>query len=243
MATASAADKRRLLADLATSRRGGRGAFLGRVAGALGVGVAVLFVILWLAGWFSGPRSVREVRGLVDEQIAILERVARNETPMMEASFAPVFERMRDMPREYREQVRGDLGRLFAAREAAEINSFFTLPPAERQAELDRRIRAEQARRQSREAGRGPGSGGRGPGDSGDRWGGRAEGGPGGGNPQAGGGTPPGPRRGGGTEEDRNLRRKASIDRTTPEQRARRAEYRRVLQERREQLAASGGRR
>jgi hypothetical protein len=247
MAAASAADKRRHLAELANSRGGGsllQGAgssFRGRAIAAV-LGAAIILALIWFTGWFSAPRPVRDMRALVDEQVALLGRVARNEAPLSEVSFAPVFEQMRDVPAAYRDQVRGDLGRLFAAREAAEINSFFALPPAERQAELDRRIRAEQARRQSREANRGPGAGERGPGGSADRGSGRAEGSPRRSNGQAGGGSPSGPRRAS-TEEDRNLRRKASLDRSTPEQRARRAEYRRVMQERREQLAAAGGRR
>jgi hypothetical protein len=66
---------------------------------------------------------------------------------------------------------------------------------------------------------------------------------------QAGGGPPPGPPggppggRGGGTEDDRNRFRKSIIDRTTPEQRARFVEYRRAIDERREQRGLpSGGR-
>jgi hypothetical protein len=226
MAAASAADKRRMLADLATNRRrGDRGSFLGRAAAALAVGVAVLLVILWFAGWFSAPPALREIRALVDEQIAVLDQVARNEVPMTEASFTPVLERMREVPREHREQVRGEIERLFEARETAEINSYFALAPQQRRAELDHRIRAEQERRQAREASRErENAAGRGP------------------QPTAAQSQQSQTPRRSSTEEERNLRRKASIDRTTPEQRARRAEYRRVMQERREQLAASAGR-
>jgi hypothetical protein len=256
MAAASAADKRLLLSELAGSRRRGNshpsgGSFRGRALAA-GFGAVLILFLIWLAGSFSAPRPVRDVRALVDEQVAHLGRVSRNEAPLSEVSFAPVFERMRDVPAAYREQVRGDLGRLFAAREAAEINSFFALPPAERQAELDRRIRASEQRRQAREASRNAGTGGReagatasndtssnGTSSNGPAAGGGARGG----TAQTGGGSPSRPRRGSSTEEERNMRRKASIDRSTPEQRARRAEYRRVMQERREQLAGAGGRR
>jgi len=247
MAAASAADKRRLLAELANSRgrgsllQGAGGSFRGRAIAAV-LGAAIILALIWFTGWFSAPRPVRDMRALVDGQVALLGRVARNEAPMSEVSFAPVFEQMREVPAAYREQVRGDLGRLFAAREAAEINSFFALPPAERQAELDRRIRAEEQRRQAREASRSAGSGGNASDATGSIGAGAGGGGGGRGSSTQAGGPPSGPRRGG-TEEERNLRRKASIDRSTPEQRARRAEYRRVMQERREQLAASGGRR
>jgi hypothetical protein len=252
MAAASAADKRRLLAELANSRgrgsllQGAGGSFQGRAIAAV-LGAVVILALIWFTGWFSAPRPVRDMRALIDEQVALLGRVARNEAPLSEVSFTPVFEQMREVPTAYRDQVRGDLGRLFAAREAAEINSFFALPPAERQAELDRRIRAEEQRRQAREASRSAGSGGNSSGGNASNatassGSGAGAGGGGRGSSTQAGGTPSGPRRGG-TEEERNLRRKASIDRSTPEQRARRAEYRRVMQERREQLAASGGRR
>lgn len=248
MAAASAADKRRLLAKLANGRgRGSRlqsagGSFRGRAIAAV-LAAAVILALIWFTGWFSAPRPVRDMRALVDEQVALLGRVARNDAPLSEVSFAPVFERMREVPAAYRDQVRGDLGRLFAAREAAEINSFFALPPAERQAELDRRIRAEEQRRQAREASRTAGAGGNASGgNASDATGSNGAGGSGRGGTTQAGGPPSGPRRGG-TEEERNRRRKASIDRSTPEQRARRAEYRRVMQERREQLAATGGRR
>ena len=45
----------------------------------------------------------------------------------------------------------------------------------------------------------------------------------------------------GGSEEDRNKWRKSMIDRTTPEQRARYVEYRRVMDERREQRGLPSG--
>lgn len=62
---------------------------------------------------------------------------------------------------------------------------------------------------------------------------------------QAGGQTGSGPPAGGpprgGTEEDRNRWRKSMIDRTTPEQRARYVEYRRAMDERREQRGLPSG--
>ncbi|MFM8538364.1 MAG: hypothetical protein ACKOES_09895, partial [Planctomycetaceae bacterium] len=103
-----------------------------------------------------------------------------------------------------------------------------------RDADLERRNRAEDERRKSRAASRGPGGGP----PRGGPPGGFPAGPPGGGPPGGGGprGGPPAVAGTGRTEEDRNQRYKASIDRTTPEQRAMRTEYRRVMQERRAKL-------
>jgi hypothetical protein len=134
------------------------------------------------------------------------------------------------------------------AGETAQVNSFFLVPPAQRQAELDRRIKAEDDARKKRTADRskggnrgsprgtagGPGdnqvAGNRGPG------GGGGGGVPGGRGP--GGGGPP---RGGFSEEDRNNRRKSMLDNSDPEQRGRRAEYRRQMDERRQQTGGGTG--
>jgi hypothetical protein len=167
----------------------------------------------------------------VNQEIASLERVARSEAPFDggATNFGAVFEQARAVPEAQRAAAWREMGRLFEARETVEVQSFFRLPAAERDAELDRRIRAEEERRRSRDASRGQGGG---------PPGGFAGGPPGGGPPGGGGprGGPPSVAGTGRTEEDRNQRYKASIDRTTPEQRAMRTEYRRVMQERRAKL-------
>jgi hypothetical protein len=255
---ATMADKRRFLAELAEGDGHGRVAVRARQA-AIAVVVAGLLAagLLWLSGWFSAPAPVRELRSLIDQQIAVLDRVARNEVPLSEVSFAPIYERSRDLPREYRDQFRGQFERLFVARESAEVASFFRLPAAQRQAELDRRIKAEEQRRQQWMAARASRQR-----SEADR-GGRPAGGAGGTRPAPGGGAaagaasgrgqPAGGTRGGtaatgptarrGTSQDAwNQRSKAAIDRSTPEQRAQRTEYRRVMAERREQLGVASRR-
>jgi hypothetical protein len=141
---------------------------------------------------------------------------------------------MREVPRELRGQVGPEMGRLFAARERAEVNSYFAMSPAARQAELDRRIKAEEARRKAREAERaqrGDQQSGQARAGSGGRPSQFAGGGNGG---QGGPGGPGGPSgRSGRTEESRNDYRKRAIDRSTPEERARRTEYRRAMDARR----------
>lgn len=242
---ASTTDRRRAVAALAAERnKQGAGArWLKRVAA---VALALLLIaipVLWTFGFFSTPRAVAEIEQAVDQQVAEYERVARGETPFGSApSTRTIYEKMRDVPRQYRERVGQQMGRLWEARERAETASYFALPAEKRQAELDRRIKAEeerrkqwQAEREKRDqersgAGRQAGSGGppggpRGPG-----------GGPGG--P---GGRGPGGPRGGGTQDAWNERSKRRIDQSTPEQRAQQTEYRRAVEERRTQLGLSTG--
>lgn len=251
---ASTADKRRAAAALAAERHreGAGGRLLKRTALALLALALIAAPVLWAFGFFSTPKAVAEVKQFVDQQVAEYERVARGEVPYGSApSTGAFFEKLRDVPREYRDQLGQQMGRLWEARERAEMASYFALPADKRQAELDRRIKADedrrkawQAEREKRDQQRAAGSqqantgGGRGgPGGPGG-----AAGGPGGGG--AGGGPPGGGRRGGGTEESRNERSKRRIDSSTPEQRAQQAEYRRAIEERRKQLGLpTGGRR
>lgn len=240
MATVSA--RRQALADLARERSGaGSGA---RTVRRLAVAVVILglvtLALIWLAGFFSTPREVLAVRALVDQQISELERVGRNEVPFGSGgeSFGAMFTAMRDVPEGYRDQARAELGRLFEARETAEVDSFFGLPPERRAAELDRRIKEEEERRKAWAAKRAAREADRGGRDGADRRG--TGGGPvagGAGSPAvAAGGPPGGRRRGDGTEESRNLRSKSRLDRTSAESRARRTEYRRAKDQRRIQL-------
>jgi len=227
----SVADRRRALAALAAERhREGRTARLLRrsAAGCLLL-VLVALPVLWALGFFSTPPAVAELRRLVDEQVAELDRVARGEVPYDSSpGVGAVFEKMREVPRTHRQQVERDMGRLWEARERAETGSYFSLSPEQREAELDRRIRAEDERRRQWEAERAQretqASGG----------GQRTGGGTGGG--QAGGGPPRST-----SDEARLARSKQRIDGTTPDERARRAEYRRAIDERRERMGLPNG--
>jgi uncharacterized membrane protein YgcG len=245
-ATASA--KRAALADLARSKNGPSG---GQIVRNVSIGIVVLgllaLFVMWLLGFFSAPAEVRAVQSMVDEQIQHLERVARNEASFEEGSMGVVFETMRQVPREYREQAGREMGRLFEAREKAEVNSYFAMAPEQRMAEMDRRLKAEDDRRKAWEAERAQRQA-----QGSDRGGQRSQqgGGPGGGRggPPGGGGGPPGgggPRGGMRTEESRNMRSKQRIDSSSAESRARSMEYRRIKEQRRVELGlpARGGRR
>lgn len=206
---------------------------------------------LWTAGYFSDPAEVRALRSVVDQQVAQYNQVASGNGSYSSTGFGDrsMFEMMRNVPEGYRDQVRGEMGRLFEARERAELNSYFNMPPDQRMAELDRRIQEEEAFREARrqewaqrqasgDQPRGPG------GDWGGRGGPPGGGAPGGGTPQAGGGPPGGGRgdwgRGSSSSEERRV---ARLDNSSPQHRAQRDEYRRLMQQRREQLGLSGGRR
>lgn len=242
---ASTTDKRRQLAAIAAerNRQGTGGRVLKRAAAVLLLLLLLAMPTLWAFGFFSSPRAVAEVKQLVDQQVAEYDRVARGEVPFASApSFAPMMEKMRDVPREYRDQVGQQMGRLWEARERAELASYFKLSPAQRQAELDRRIKADEARRQAWQAEREKRDQTRAAG--GQQASGAAQGGDRGGRGPGGGQSGPGQPGGGRTEDGRNARSKGRIDRTTPEQRAQQAEYRRAMDARRKELGLpTGGRR
>jgi hypothetical protein len=231
------ADRRRAVAALAAERdERSAGSRMARRAAAIALVLLCLLALFWGMGLFSSPRAVADVERLVEKQVAEYDRVARGEVPFEAApSFGAFRDTMRDVPQEHRAQVGEQMGRLWEARERAEMASYFHLPPTQRQAELDRRIKAEEARRQAREAeraardrarpsnGQQAGNGGQG-----------GQQGPGGGGPgNAGQGGPVSISR---TEEGRNQRSKQRIDRSTPEERTMRAEYRRAMDARRRQL-------
>lgn len=235
MSTA-ASDRRRVLADLVRERGGGRppGGLVRRTVIGLILAALLALLLAWLLGFFRVPREVLEIRGLVDGEIAELRKVARNEAslPSDSGGFAVIRDRLRDLPPDLRRPANREVGRLVAAREQAELDSYFNLPPERRQAELDRRIKADEDRRKAREVARAeresqrsaPPAGAPAVGGSGAAAGGRS-----------------GPPTGGGrsrstTEDERNARSKRRIDRTSPDERARRTEYRRAIDERRAQL-------
>lgn len=257
MTSASASRRetvRQLLRDRSESRHGDR---WGRLIVLAALAAAAVLGLLWLSGLFAGtPAEVQAVRNVVDEQIAHLAAVGRNEAPLAydAGGFGTLMERVRDVPREHRDAVRQEMSRLFEARERAELDSYFATPPDRRMAELDRRIKAEEERRKVREAEwarrqaertRAAETSGAGPANVGQDRPAR-DGGPagGGGTPdRSAGGRPAGAGRRDGTEESRNARSKTRLDATTPERRAMQTEYRRQMDERRRQLGLDPGRR
>jgi hypothetical protein len=235
-ATVSA--RRQALAELARSRRP---TGLDRWIRPLAISIVALglvgLAVLWLLGFFSSPRELLAVRAAVDGEVAELERMASGEVPFGagSASFGSIMQVMRDVPEQYRDQARREMGRLFEARERAEVSSYFAIPPERRAAELDRRLKEEEARRSRWQAERDRRMAERG--DAGGAARGQQMGGGTGAAPAQRGGAAGQPRRrGDGTEEGRNTRSKQRLDRSTADARARSTEYRRAKDQRRIQL-------
>lgn len=253
MRTLSAAEVRRALA--ANERSSGARTAVGDwfKRGAIAAVSLLLLTLLsgWALGWYSTPAQVLDVRAAISDQIAELDKVSKGQAPYSGGpDMGKVRDSMRNLPEGMRDRVRRDFGRLMEAGETAQVNSFFLVPPAQRQAELDRRIKAEDDAWKKRAADRSKG-GNRGspPGMAGGAPAGAPQTGgpPGGGqiasNRGGGGGGPgggDGGQRGRFSEDDRNNRRKSMLDNSDPEQRGRRAEYRRQMDERRQQSGGGG---
>lgn len=245
MATASAADTRRALRELAAERKGsGKGGWVFWILLLLLLIGSVVGIAGFFLGWFTTPQNVAEFKSLVDQQVADLDKMARNEKPYTESfdGMRGMFEKMRDVPREVRDE---QMMRLFEARERAAANSFFALPPQQRQAELDRRLKSEEDRRKEwmarRQQDGNQQRGTRPDGQQNAGRGGPPGGGSRGGPPGGGGGGPPGGGRRGGGEDASNARSLGRINRTSPDDRARRTEYRRMMDEARAKRSGGGG--
>jgi hypothetical protein len=204
--------------------------------------VALAVLIAWFFGWISfgtDPR-VAEIQKMQEEARAQFAegggpRTVADATAAVTA-MNTIRAKVDALPPHLRPQVERQGGSVFRTAMRARIDSYFTAPPEKRKAELDRQIDQEEMMRKAFEAGRavagmfgGGQSGGQQASQGGAGQGGAAQGGQ-----QAGGSRPGGPPQGG-SEEDRNRWRKSMIDSTTPEQRARYVEYRRAMDERREQ--------
>ncbi len=209
-------------------------------------GIAVLAVLVaWLLGWISfgtDPR-VAEIQKMQEEARTQFAEGGGPRT-VAEATAAvtamnTIRAKVEALPPHLRPQVERQGSSVFRTAMRARIDSYFTAPPEKRKAELDRQIDQEEMMRKAFEAGRavaGMFGGGQQAGQGGAGPGGAAPGGQQAGGQQAGGSRPSGggpPQ--GGSEEDRNRWRKSMIDSTTPEQRSRYVEYRRAMDERREQ--------
>jgi hypothetical protein len=190
-------------------------------------GLVVLLALAgaWLLGWirFATDPRVLEIRKLQEAARAKFVATGGPST-LAEATEAVVAmgqirEKVQALPPSLREEAERSGGGMFRSAMTARINAYFQLPPEKRAAELDRQIRQEEMMRKAF--------------DAAGAVAGVFGGGPGG---QGGGGPPSGGPPRNGSEDDRNRWRKDMIDRTTPSQRARYVEYRRVMDERRTQL-------
>ena len=198
------------------------------------------FLVAWLLGYVrltTDPRIVEIQKLQAEAQQQFMANggpQTLDEAKAAVAAMGQIREKIEALPKNMQREAGRRGGNVFRNTMQTRINAYFSMPPEQRQAELDRQIKQEDLFRKAWEASR-PAGGRQGgpPGGVATSGGPGGGGGPGGaaGGPGGGGGPPRG-----GSEEDRNRWRKNMIDSTTPEQRARYVEYRRAMEARREQL-------
>jgi hypothetical protein len=210
--------------------------------------VLLALIAAWFLGWISfgtDPR-VAEIQQLQQEAQKQFGEGGGPKT-IAEATAAvtamnTIRTKVEALPPNLRPQVEREGGSMFRSAFRARIDSYFAAAPEKRQAELDRQIDQEEMMRKAFDAGRAI-AGVFGGGQGSQAAGGTAQGGttPGGGTTGGGPPAPTGSSSGSSSEERSNKWRKSMIDRTTPEQRSRYVEYRRAMDERREQRGLPGG--
>ena len=206
----------------------------------IGVIVALLVIGLvgaWAMGLFGRRTDARivEIRTMSDEmskQMATGGPQNEDEAKAFAQSMGQIREKIQALPEDLRGQAfrGGGMGRGFQAAMQANMKSFFSTPPAQREAELDRQIKREQMMQKAFAAAGGFGGGRPGGGPGGPGGGGAAGGG-------AGGGPGGGPGGGGNPE----AWRKRMLDSTGPSQRAQFTEYRNAMDQRRQKLGLGNG--
>lgn len=181
---------------------------------------ALAAAIGWLLGWFApatDPR-VAEIHQLRQEMAEKYQAgggpTSFAEAAAMMTAMGEIRQRIEALPEDLRPQAERGGGSLFRSSMRARIDAYFDAPAEQRTAVLDRQIDQEEWFRKAYEATRAVTA--------------AVGGSPAGGAPSGG-----GPPRGG-NEEDRDKWRKALIDRTSPAERARFVEYRRAIEERRQ---------
>jgi len=123
----------------------------------LGAVAALGFLLFgWFQGWFTTHPKVAAGRQAIGQQIAALEKAGAEQASLAldDRKYDALQRKVRSLPRDLRQQLAGDLHRLSEARDRAEVNSYFSLPPMQRQAEIDRRIQADVKAAQAKTAAR-----------------------------------------------------------------------------------------
>lgn len=212
----------------------------GRIAAAVAAVAMLGVLVAWFAGWFGSATDPRIVAIQKLQQEAEQKFVTGggpqtlDEAKEAVAAMGRIRDEIRSLPESLQPQAEAAGGSLFRSAMRKRIDAYFDAPPEKRTAELDRQIKQEQLFMQAFMAGGGPGgAGGRAPG-------GGAGGPRSGGDAARGGGGPPGGGRSR-TEEGRNSWRKDMIDRTSPQMRARYAEYRSAMEKRKQELGLPTG--
>jgi hypothetical protein len=199
----------------------------------LAVAALVALLVAWLGGWirFSTDPRVAEILTLQEQaRVRFEQRGEAGGAPTMADATAAatammeIRQKTEALPEHLRRQVEQNGSSMFRSAFRARIDRYFSLPPEQRQAELDRQIAEEEMWRKAFEAGRAMmnavGAGGQ-QGQQGQTQAASTS------------SNPPWASR---TEDERNRWRKGMVDRTTPQERARYTEWRRARDARREQL-------
>lgn len=172
----------------------------------------VLFLLVAAAGY--------AMYGGEDPGVARIQALREQMEGANDQQRREIFQQMRQeyeqLPEATREQMRDEREARREIEDGQRMAKFFAMSPQEQQKALDESIKREEQWRKEREKRRGQSSG---------REGGRGDGGRGWGGD-----------RGRGSSGDPNARRKSQLDRSSPQSRAMRAEYRHMRDERRKQL-------
>lgn len=209
------------LSRLITERRGLIAGLAFAAAGLFGLGA-------WWMGWFGRAEDPRvtAIKNL-QQELAAKYPPEKGPTSIIEAAervaaISTVMTQINALPEELRPQALESGRRILMRSMQAKIDGYFALPPKERVAHLDREIKQMEFMRKAFETGQGLLS---------------AVGLGGSAKPRPAGSPWMQPR----SDADRETWRKQMLDSTSPEQRARFAEYFAALQQRRETLGLPSG--
>ncbi|MFM8952671.1 MAG: hypothetical protein ACKOOF_06375, partial [Planctomycetaceae bacterium] len=144
------------------ARRDSTGASsFGKWAAILGGLALIVFLIAWLLGWirFTTDPRVLEIRAMQDEA---RQRILASggpktvaEATAAVASMGQIRDKIEALPPNLRQQVERSGGSMFREAFRGRMDEYFTAPPQQRLAVLDRQIDQEEMMRKAFEAGRG----------------------------------------------------------------------------------------
>jgi hypothetical protein len=200
------------------------------------------FGVAWATGYLGGPEADPQVTAIEEKMTQLRGQDNTLSREQRDAARGEIRQQVESLSPEQREQLFSARREQFEQQMDQRLNEFFALPKEERKTALDKMIdEMEQRRREWQQRG--------GPGNQQGQAGDRPNRGPG--------DRPPGDRptgdgasgrRGARTDAERTERMKQRLDSTSAETRAKRSEFRRLLNERRKErglpeMRGPGGRR
>jgi hypothetical protein len=203
-----------------TAVEAGPGSGVGRWLVAIAALAVLGLMVAWWRGWFGAPVDPRvaEIQAMRQELAAKYPDGSGptnlTEATAMATAMYGIRRKIESLPESLRPQAERGGGSMFRTAMRVRIDAYFTAPPAQRDAVLDRQIDEMEIMRKAFEAAE------------------KVTTALGGGSTAAASPPPGGPPRST-NEEERNKFRKGIIDRTSPAERARYVEYWRAVGERR----------